>query len=88
MNPYLNIILIYIIGVVVAAFMLRFNNSFYKKRHECDPPPLCLLSWFAVVVVILGFIVYIVELCLQHFNFSLEKVEKFLNCIMNYTDKE
>jgi len=88
MNPILTALFIYTIGVVISAFMLRFNNSFHNYKHECIPPPFCLLSWFAVVVGILGVLAYSVGLGFKHFNFSLEKIENFLNCVMKYTDKE
>ena len=88
MNPILTALIIYIIGVVVAAFILRYFNAKQKYKYDCGPPLLCLLSWFAVVVGILGFIFYIVELCFKHFNLSSEKIENFLNCVVKYTDKE
>ena len=84
MNPILNALFIYTIGVVISAFMLRFNNSFHNYKHECIPPPFCLLSWLTVVIGILGFLVYLIAICLKYVNISLEDIEKFLN----FTDKE
>jgi len=88
MNPILNALFIYIIGVVISAFMLRFNNSFHNYKHECIPPPFCLLSWITVVIGILGFLVYSVGLYLKHFNFSLEKIKEKIEMFLNFTDKE
>lgn len=88
MNPILNALFIYIIGVVISAFMLRFHNSFHNYKHECIPPPFCLLSWLTVVIGILGFLAYSVELCFKHFNFSLEKIKEKIEMFLNFTDKE
>jgi hypothetical protein len=88
MNPIITALIIYITGVVVAAFILRLNNSFQNCKYECIPPPFCLLSWLTVVIGILGFIAYSVGVGFKHFNFSLEKIENFLNCVVKYTDKE
>ena len=84
MNPILTALFIYTIGVVISAFMLRFHNSFQKYKHECIPPPFCLLSWLTVVIGILGFLVYLIAICLKYVNISLEDIEKFLN----FTDKK
>jgi hypothetical protein len=84
MNPILTTLFIYIIGIIGAAFVLRIHNSFQKYKHECIPPPFCLLSWLTVVIGILGFLVYLIAICLKYVNISFEDIEKFLN----FTDKE
>jgi hypothetical protein len=53
MNIYTNTLIIYLVGVLVAAFGIRNVNSKLKFKRECIPALLCLLSWFAVLVIIM-----------------------------------
>lgn len=53
MNIYTNTLIIYLVGVLVAAFGIRNVNSELKFKRECIPALFCLLSWFEVLVIIM-----------------------------------
>jgi len=72
MNPIP--IIIYTVGVLIAAFFIRLVNSKQKCIGGCVPPVFCLFSLLTVVVITMFYIGYL-------FN------EKF-NAFFNYTDKE
>lgn len=83
MNIYTNTLIIYLVGVLVAAFGIRNVNSKLKFKWECIPALLCLLSWFAVLVIyVLDPILNLIENILFKIDFS--KIDKFFK----YTDKE
>jgi hypothetical protein len=83
MNIYTNTLIIYLVGVLVAAFGIRNVNSKLKFKQECIPAPLCLLSWFVVLVIYgLDPILNLIENILFKIDFS--KINKFFK----YTDKE
>lgn len=83
MNIYTNTLIIYLVGVLVAAFGIRNVNSELKFKRECIPALLCLLSWFAVLVIYgIDPILNLIENIMLKIDFS--KINKFFK----YTDKE
>lgn len=82
MNPIFTAILIYLVGVIVAAFVIRYINSKEKYRHQCGEPPLCLLSWIIILGLCIGMFVHACEHFLNKIDY--DNIEKFFN----YTNKE
>jgi D-alanyl-lipoteichoic acid acyltransferase DltB (MBOAT superfamily) len=74
MNPILTALIIYITGVVVSAFIIRFLNAKEKYRFECYPPLSCLLSWICLFAFIIAYTI----------GFLAENTEEFFN----YKDKK
>ena len=83
MNIYITVLITYLVGVLVAAFGIRKVNSKIKFKWQCIPAPLCLLSWFTVLVIYgIDPILNLIENILFKIDFS--KIDKFFK----YTDKE
>ena len=83
MNIYITILITYLVGVLVAAFGIRNVNSKLKFKWECIPAPLCLFSWFIVLMIyVLEPILTFIGNIMLKIDFS--KIDKFFK----YTDKE
>ena len=83
MNPYITAIIIYLVGVIVAAFGIRYVNSKEKHKYQCFPPHFCVLSW--LIVLILFILMPTFNMC-NHFldKIDYDDIEKFFK----YTNKE
>jgi hypothetical protein len=67
-------IITYTVGVLIAAFLIRLDNSKQKCKENCIPPVFCLFSLLTVSVMTMFYIGYLLN-------------EKF-NTFFNFTDKE
>lgn len=83
MNPILTAILIYLVGVIVAAFVIRYINSKEKYKYQCMPPHFCVLSWLAVLII--WILMPTFNMCAYFLDkIDYDDIEKFFN----YTNKE
>lgn len=79
MNPIITAILIYLVGVIVAAFGIRYVNSKEKHKYNCFPPHICLLSW--LIVLVLCIVTPIFNICEYVITkIDYKDIEKFFNC--------
>lgn len=75
MNPILIALIIYITGVVVSAFIIRFLNAKEKYRCECVPPAFCFLSWICFLTFIIVYTIgFLAENTEDFFNYKYKKI--------------
>lgn len=72
---FISFFLMYLLGIIVMALIIRWGNAKEKSKICCLPPKFCLLSWIGIVMFI---------------AFCLEESCKdgFIAKLFKYTDKK
>ena len=74
-NPFITFLIAYLLGVIIMAIIVRYENAKEESKQACVVPSFCLLSWLGVAIYI--------YVTLQD---SCE--DGFIAKLFNYTDKE
>lgn len=77
MNLFITFLIVYFSGVIAAAFVIRHINAKEIYKEACVPPPVCLLSWLATLL-----------LGVFAISDSIQSKDGLIAKFFNYTDKE
>lgn len=75
MHPLITLFLLYLSGVFVMAFIVRYENAKEESKQTCLYPSFSLLSWIGVAIYVI---------CILEESYK----NGFIAKLFNYTDKE
>lgn len=75
MNHLLSFFLVYLLGTIVMALIIRWGNAKHTSKSDCMSPKSCLLSWFGIGIFI--------TFCLKE-----SSNDGFIAKLLNYTNKK